>query len=269
MCWTVKEIKKNVWYFDESGLDAMYLVKGSDRAAVIDTGTGIGDFKSMIESLIDVPYVVIITHGHVDHAGGCGQFSEAYISEADYQAALNITVEDRERYLKNMESSGAVSPDTVKIAEEMKNNQKPEFHFVKDGDIIDLGDKTLKIFDMPGHTAGSICVLDETDKVLFSGDNVNDIELLCAPTEDRGALLEKWYGIGKKIFSQENAFDICGGGHCLISVEKAKDTLECGKHILDGKINAEIQKVHFFHAPFYRYKDIYLYNGSFEELHSK
>lgn len=269
MCWTVKEIKKNVWYFDESGLDAMYLVKGSDRAAVIDTGTGIGDFKSMIESLIDVPYVVIITHGHVDHAGGCGQFSEAYISEADYQAALNITVEDRERYLKNMESSGAVSPDTVKIAEEMKNNQKPEFHFVKDGDIIDLGDKTLKIFDMPGHTAGSICVLDETDKVLFSGDNVNDIELLCAPTEDRGALLEKWYGIGKKIFSQENAFDICGGGHCLISVEKAKDTLECGKQILDGKINAEIQKVHFFHAPFYRYKDIYLYNGSFEELHSK
>lgn len=58
-------------------------------------------------------------------------------------------------------------------------------------------------------------------------------------------------------------------GNCLISVEKAKDTLECGKQILDGKINAEIQKVHFFHGPFYRYKDIYLYNGSFEELHSK
>lgn len=81
----------------------MYVVKGSKMSAVIDAGTGIGDFKGLVESLVDNPYVVLITHGHVDHAGGCGQFIEAYINERDYQAALNIKVEDRERYLKNME----------------------------------------------------------------------------------------------------------------------------------------------------------------------
>ena len=97
MCWTVNEIKKGVWHVDESGLNAMYVVKGSKMSAVIDAGTGIGDFKGLVESLVDNPYVVLITHGHVDHAGGCGQFIEAYINERDYQAALNIKVEDRER----------------------------------------------------------------------------------------------------------------------------------------------------------------------------
>ena len=95
MCWTVNEIKKGVWHVDESGLNAMYVVKGSKMSAVIDAGTGIGDFKGLVESLVDNPYVVLITHGHVDHAGGCGQFIEAYINERDYQAALNIKVEDR------------------------------------------------------------------------------------------------------------------------------------------------------------------------------
>lgn len=45
MCWTVNEIKKGVWHVDESGLNAMYVVKGSKMSAVIDAGTGIGDFK--------------------------------------------------------------------------------------------------------------------------------------------------------------------------------------------------------------------------------
>ena len=239
MCWTVNEIKKGVWHVDESGLNAMYVVKGSKMSAVIDAGTGIGDFKGLVESLVDNPYVVLITHGHVDHAGGCGQFIEAYINERDYQAALNIKVEDRERYLKNMESAGAVAPGSLSIAEELKNDKKPEFRFMKEGDIFDLGDKKLVIYEMTGHTAGSVCILDEEDRILFSGDSVND------------------------------SFDICGGGHCLIPIEKAEETLTCGEMILSGELQAKVEKVHFFHAPFYKYKDSRLYNGDFAALHSE
>ena len=214
MCWTVNEIKKGVWHVDESGLNAMYVVKGSKMSAVIDAGTGIGDFKGLVESLVDNPYVVLITHGHVDHAGGCGQFIEAYINERDYQAALNIKVEDRERYLKNMESAGAVAPGSLSIAEELKNDKKPEFRFMKEGDIFDLGDKKL-------------------------------------------------------VFARKDSFDICGGGHCLIPIEKAEETLTCGEMILSGELQAKVEKVHFFHAPFYKYKDSRLYNGDFAALHSE
>ena len=266
MCWNVKEIKKGVWYIDERGLDAMYVVKGSKRSAVIDTGTGIGDFKGLVEKMVDNPYVVIITHGHVDHAGGCGQFTQVYINEQDYQAALDITVQKREEYIKNMESSGAVPPGTLQISEKMRSDDKPVFCFIKDGDVIDLGDKQLSIFEMPGHTSGSVCILDEADKILFSGDNMNDIELICAPAEDRDALLKKWYEAGESILARKEMFDLCAGGHCLIPVEKAEDVLICGKKILDGELQAETIKIHFFHAPFYCYKDIALYNGDFEKL---
>ena len=67
-------------------------------------------------------------------------------------------------------------------------------------------------------------------------------------------LLEDWHCIGERIFSQKDAFEICGGGHGLISIEKALDTLDCGKKILKGKIQAEKQRSIFFEGPFYRLK---------------
>lgn len=267
MCWKIKEIKKDVLQIDENGLNSMYIVRGSEKSAVIDTGTGTGDFKGLIESLTDQPYEVILTHAHVDHAGGCGQFSDVYIHEKDVCEAKKITIEDREKYIKNMENANAIEKNSISIINTMKNNNKPVFHYIKEGDVINLGNKKLVIHEMPGHTPGSICILDEEDAVLFSGDSVNDIELLCAPAVDRTELLRKWYSAGMKIFSQTDKFDICGGGHCIISIEKAMDTLICGKNIIEGKIEAKKQKIHFFNGLFYRYKDVYLYNGSFEELH--
>lgn len=45
---------------------------------------------------------------------------------------------------------------------------------IKEGDVIDLGDRPLKIIDLPGHTPGSIAVLDVKNRVLISGDSVQD-----------------------------------------------------------------------------------------------
>ena len=74
---------------------------------------------------------------------------------------------------------------------------------------------------------------------------------------------------GKRIFARKDSFDICGGGHCLIPIEKAEETLTCGEMILSGELQAKVEKVHFFHAPFYKYKDSRLYNGDFAALHSE
>lgn len=267
MCVNITKIKNNVWQINENGLDCMYLIKGEKQSAVIDTGTGISDFKHLIETIINQPYVVILTHAHVDHAGGCGQFSEVYIHEKDEQEANGITLEDRYNYIKNMENTGSIEKNSVDIAEIIRNNNKPHFRYIKDRDEIDLGDKKLVIYEMPGHTAGSICILDEKDRILFSGDNVNDIELICAPAEDRKELLRKWYLLGCNIFSMKDKFDICGGGHGMIEINKAMDTLLCGKKILEGKVDAKKRKIHFFNGMFYQYKDIFLYNGSLNELY--
>ena len=48
--------------------ELMYLVEGNDRAALLDTGSGIGFVRPYVETLTSKPISVFLTHGHVDHA---------------------------------------------------------------------------------------------------------------------------------------------------------------------------------------------------------
>ena len=48
----------------------MYLAEGTERAALLDTGFGFGELKGYVDSLTPMPYVVLLSHGHMDHAGG-------------------------------------------------------------------------------------------------------------------------------------------------------------------------------------------------------
>ena len=63
--------------------ELMYLVEGEDRAALIDTGSGFGSLKQTVEKLTDKPVIVLLTHGHVDHAMGAGEFETVYMNHND------------------------------------------------------------------------------------------------------------------------------------------------------------------------------------------
>ncbi|MDQ2849985.1 MAG: MBL fold metallo-hydrolase [Actinomycetota bacterium] len=45
-----------------------------------------------------------------------------------------------------------------------------------DGQIIDLGDRHLRILHLTGHSPGSIALYDATDRALFSGDVIHDLD---------------------------------------------------------------------------------------------
>lgn len=49
---------------------------------------------------------------------------------------MKISVRDRENYLKNMESADAIEPGTITIAQEMRNDKKPDFCFMKEGAFL-------------------------------------------------------------------------------------------------------------------------------------
>ena len=44
--------------------------------------------------------------------------------------------------------------------------------FLEDGDVIELGDRAFTVLHTPGHTAGSICLWNETNGALFTGDAI-------------------------------------------------------------------------------------------------
>ena len=141
MAETVK-INDKTWRFEDDSV-RFFLLCGNERAALVDTGMNTPNAREMAEKLTDLPLILINTHADPDHISGNGAFEELYMSQAE---------EDNYRH----------------------NGGKGKIIPVKEGDVIDLGDRALRIIDIPGHTPGSIAILDDKYRVLISGDSVED-----------------------------------------------------------------------------------------------
>ena len=148
-----EEILPGVRMIRDSDNDKMFLIQGSKRVALIDSGMGRGDLPAYLSAFTGgLPIDVIFTHSHGDHIGQSDQLiglGPVYIGEPDVPAAT--------RLLKSRGVSDAV------IAERLKG--------LKDGARFDLGDRSLVVYALPGHTPGSIVILDEKTGNLFTGDS--------------------------------------------------------------------------------------------------
>lgn len=101
----VTEIAKDTWVINEAGMTAMFLLKGTERALLIDTGVGMTDLKKLISWLTPLPYDVVLTHGHPDHIGGAAQFEEVYIHEKDEDSLKPINYDSIADYVELLEYS--------------------------------------------------------------------------------------------------------------------------------------------------------------------
>ena len=151
--YTSEEIVPGVRMIRDSENDKMFLIRGTEKAVLIDTGMGQGALKDYVSQYAaGLPVEVILTHNHGDHVGQAGQFIEGsveYIGEADRPAVAQRL------------GRANVQQDAV------DRNLKT----VRDGDRIDIGGRHLLIVSVPGHTNGCIVVLDEQTGVLFAGDS--------------------------------------------------------------------------------------------------
>ena len=147
-----------------------YLILGEDRALLFDTGLGIGNIATVARSLTDLDIVVLNSHSHYDHIGGNHAFDRVLGMDTDYTRARS-------------EGSGReavaefISPGWV--WKEFPADFDPETYESKgwtiartvgEGETIDLGGRQLEILVTPGHAPDSLCLLDRTNRLLFTGD---------------------------------------------------------------------------------------------------
>ena len=173
----IVKINDRVYHIYESLGVYCTLIVGSKAALLIDTGFGFGDILGKVKTITHLPIKVINTHGHVDHIQGNKFFDDIMLHGDDSKLIkfhssflLKLFIYIAERKNLNFEEK----KNTSKFFQ--KNIQKLEY--ISDGYLIDLGDRVLEIIHMPGHTQGSICILDKKDRILFSGDSIsNDIWL--------------------------------------------------------------------------------------------
>jgi glyoxylase-like metal-dependent hydrolase (beta-lactamase superfamily II) len=147
-----------------------YLILGSERGLLFDTGLGIGDMRSVVTSLTHLPIVVLNSHTHFDHIGGNWQFEDVLALDTPFtrrntEGATHGQVKEAvlpERFCGDLPPG--FRPDAYSI--------RP-FHissYVADGQVIDLGKRPLEVLVTPGHTPDSLCLLDRGAGVLLTGD---------------------------------------------------------------------------------------------------
>ncbi len=231
---SVKEIKPKVWVIDDHKAVNIYLIEGRDSSLLVDTGTGAADLASLIKKLTAKPLIVVNTHGHSDHAGGDYQFGKIYVHPSDSAAArMSATAVSRASAAKNMLRGAVPSPDELFKSKEIHS----KLVGVKDGRIFQLGDRQIQVIETPGHTPGSICLLDKSNKLLFTGDNNNTAVWLFLP-ESRP--LSVYLQSLKKLSGMISEFDTLLPGHGIPKTSDfIMDQIECVKTILNHTCKSE------------------------------
>jgi hydroxyacylglutathione hydrolase len=166
----VKEIGDAIWAIDDRGCDVMYLVSGDERCLLMDTGWGVGDLPVLVASLSPLPLTVVNTHGHPDHVFGNGQFAQVYVHVADEAAARELPSAEMRTWIVD---NALPKPLPAGFQFDVWAVAGPgSLDTIQDGHVFDLGGRDLEVISVPGHTPGSICLLDRQARVLFTGDSV-------------------------------------------------------------------------------------------------
>ena len=126
-----------------------YLLIGNKKAVLIDTLQSARGLYREVRRLTSLPLDVLITHGHVDHAG---------VALPEFlQAGCKVYMSFKDFELLHFMGSPA---------------EKEWFCDLKEGDVWELGGYRLQAFGCAGHSAGSVVLFDAGNGLLFTGDAV-------------------------------------------------------------------------------------------------
>ena len=163
------------------------VIVASEGAVVVDTLPFPQETRELLafvqERGLRVPYV-INTHSHADHANGSYLFEETDL--VAHQLCREILRKHGERVL---EEAKAETPEVADVQLRL-----PSIAFDQEA-ILHLGDRTLQLIPLPGHTSDSIGVYVQEDKILFAGDAVMPVPYIVEG--DRAAMIDSLRVIGQ------------------------------------------------------------------------
>jgi glyoxylase-like metal-dependent hydrolase (beta-lactamase superfamily II) len=174
----------------------LFLVEGRDRDLLVDSGNGLGDLGRILDTLRHnraQPLVLVVTHCHQDHVGGAHSFSERLshplaTPEHDHPTLVKPLMADNcpPEVHEAMAADGLPLPPVLISAlpragfepEAFDITWAPPTGLLEEGDVVDLGDRVFSVLHLPGHSPGSIGLLEARTGIFFSGDAVYEGNLL-------------------------------------------------------------------------------------------
>lgn len=207
------QINETTWRMEEDGV-RFFLLTGRKKALLIDSGMQTRNARQIAQTLTDLPVELLNTHADPDHVGSNGEFTCFYMNPAE-------------------------APNYYKRGEKREGSIVP----VENGDVLDLGERPLEIITLPGHTTGSIAVLDIRNRALISGDPIQDGNIyMFGPYREMHAYLLSL----NKLDAYRSRFDEVWPSHGSFPVEPAQiDRLKVGALlVMQGQAPREEMELH-------------------------
>ena len=168
------KIDDNTYSIEDNGVRCILFI-GTDRALIVDAGFGNAKgFRALIESLTDKPLTLVITHGDPDHTGNIAEFDSVYMHPAEIA-----------HFRREVKSDIDIVP-------------------IWERDVFDIGGRLLEVVLIPGHTTGSIALLDRATRIIVTGDSISGGPVFMF---GEGREIEAYIASMKKLIGMKDAFD--------------------------------------------------------------
>ena len=196
----IREFMKQFYILDD--WVRQFLSVGEEEALLIDTGVEESHVAEAVRQITSLPVRVVLTHGDHDHAGGLGAFGSCLVHPEDADML------------------------------------PPEIRWqpLREGDTLECGGYRFEVLHIPGHTPGSIALLDREHRILVSGDAVSSTPVFIF---GRMRNLEAFQVSLCRLKARQDEFDLIYPSHGSFPIDKEQidNELRCAQRLQRGELN--------------------------------
>lgn len=157
----------------------VFHVIGRDADLVVDFGMGLACLRETLPIRPGKPVLAVATHVHVDHVGAFHEFETrmGHAAEAEAFAGMPDAATLAGYFRAQPQALARAAPNGMTAAD-YRIAPALLTRILHENDVIDLGDAAYTVLHLPGHSPGSIGLLDERTGEFFAGDAIYEGQLV-------------------------------------------------------------------------------------------
>jgi len=134
------EIESSFYSIEQDGVRSFMII--GDYILLIDSGRGGNNLLSQVRNYSDKPIKIVYTHADGDHTGDAHDFNDRYMHPSEFEYYYS------------------------------KSSNPVPMNALWEGEVVKIKDFRFEVISIPGHTPGSIALLDRKKRILIGGDSL-------------------------------------------------------------------------------------------------